>query len=70
MYEYLTYENLIWFIIFLLLFLLLLTLFTNINYKNTDIINNNFNINKIYEYPNMLSDEQIDEIIKIAENNL
>ena len=67
MYEYLTYENLIWFIIFLLLFLLLLTLFTNINYKNTDIINNNFNINKIYEYPNMLSDEQIDEIIKVAE---
>ena len=26
-----------------------------------------FNINKIYEYPNMLSDEQINEIIKIAE---
>ena len=70
MYEYLTFENFKWLIILLSLLLLLYLfrgLLIDIDYKNTDIINRKFNINKIYEYPNMLSDEQINEIIKIAE---
>ena len=69
MYEYLTFENFKWLIILLSLLLLLYLfrgLLIDIDYKNTDIINRKFNINKIYEYPNMLSDEQINEIIKIA----
>jgi len=50
MYEYLTYENIIWIVLIIFLILLLIELFVN---------KDKFNINKIYEYPNMITDEQI-----------
>ena len=56
MYEYFTYENLIWIVLIILLILLLIELFIN---------KDKFDINKIYEYPNMLSDEQINTIENI-----
>ena len=58
MYEYFTYGNLVWLVLILLFMWLLIELFVN---------KQKFNINKIYEYPNIVSDEQINEIIKIAE---
>ena len=56
--EYFKTEYLIWFIIFILLIWLITDLFIN---------KDKFNINRIYEYPNMISNEQINELIKIAE---
>jgi prolyl 4-hydroxylase len=58
MYEYFTYENLIWFTLIIILILILIELFIN---------KDKFNIDKIYEYYNIITDEQIDEIIKLAE---
>ena len=58
MYEYFTYGNLVWLVLILLFIWLLIELFVN---------KQKFNINKIYEYPNIISDKQINEIIKIAD---
>ena len=60
MNEYFTYGNLVWLVLVLILLFiwLLIELFVN---------KNKFNINKIYEYPNIISEEQINEIIKIAD---
>ena len=57
MYEYFTYGNLVWLVLILLFIWLLIELFVN---------KQKFNINKIYEYHNIISDEQINEIIKIS----
>ena len=60
MYEYFK-EYLKDYLILIILIILLILLFIYTYY-----FNNKFNIHKIYEYHNILSDDQINEIIKIA----
>ena len=57
MYEYFTYGNLVWLVLIILFIWLLIELFVN---------KQQFNINKIYEYHNIISEKQINEIIKMA----
>jgi len=49
------------------IYLILIILVIIILYLIIDYYNENFNINKIYEYHDVISDEQISELIRIAE---